>query len=689
MKFIKRIPITAGMISGEQAQQTDLWYTNEAGALVAVAPWVSGQNVSTGNRRSHDQKVWQALSTHASTAEPDTAPTLWAFVGPTNRWAAFDDAVGSAIQETGSLSFTLTPGQRFDSFGVLGMVGGEVKVYLAAPDLPVGEFWTNAAISDPYVVRSMVSGGGALCAFSGYRAHKTTDGTSWLTYGLPFVNTDYPVYFNGLFVAAGWYSSDCVNWTNSGTPLYGRTFNAGGVLIHTYQGKIYRSLNGQSWTLVAQFPYLEVNKDSFAAQGSTLFLMGDPDYGFVFYVSTDNGLTWAAPSGMTAPVQMPEFGNGLWLSATAHGSSENYQTSVDGVNWTNRSLPSTGFYYGDIAFADGLFVVCTYGYGSSSSIIHRSTNGITWLSSSVPGFLPYKANLVKAGGLWFASLSQGGENARCYSTDAANWQLCTFQGKTGEARNRPAYIYNRWVLVEGYSYQYGQVSVASAWVSDNGKNWVQKQLPSPACYDSLIGAFDRVFAYQGSYYGLPGLVASAGREFYSTTIPLIEDAEPVIDFWTYCFAGFKQKEDLIVTGLNSASYTNASINITINGATISDPVKLGTFNFGMVQVLGITEMGMKTGITNYSTYDVDSFGVTRITPRSFAKKINANVAVEREKYNTVYRALIEVKDTAVIVFPSDSDDYSEATTYGHIREWSLSIDYPTYTMLPIEVRGLT
>jgi hypothetical protein len=314
MKFIKRIPITAGMISNEQAQQTDLWYTNESGALVAVAPWVSGQNVATGDRRSHDQKVWQALNTHASTAEPDLSPTLWAFVAPTNRWAAFDDAVGSTMQETGSISFTLAPGERFDSFGCLGMVGSEL----------------TAEVIDP-----------------------------------------------------------------------------------------------------------------------------------------------------------------------------------------------------------------------------------------------------------------------------------------------------------------------------------------------IIGTF------------------------YTTTIPLIDDEDPVIDFWTYCFAGFKQKENILVTDLNSASYTTARIKITISGATTSDPVKLGTFNFGMVQVLGITEMGMKTGITNYSSYNVDQFGVTRIIPQTFAKKINANVMVDRASYNTVFQSLVDYKDTAVIVFPSDSEDYSKATTYGHIREWSLSIDYPTYTMLPIEVRGLT
>ena len=432
MRFIKRIPITEGMISGEQAQQTDLWYTREDGQLVGVLDWVNHKNVAIDERRSHDGKVWQALVAHAENTEPDKDPTRWAFVAPTNRWAAFDDAVGSYTRETGSLSFKLTPGAKFDSFGCLGMAGDVLEVDLEVP---------NTATLGGFVSRTLPS--------------------------------------------------------------------------------------SQSWSSVT-------------------------------------------------------FGNGLFVAVA--GTSAIAATSPDGITWTQRYLPSSQSWE-SVTFGGGLFVAV-----SGSSVAATSPDGTTWTQGTLPS--------------------------------SQSWRSVTFGNS---------------------------LFVAVAYASS---------VAATATYDNSI---------------------------YKTTIALIEDAEPVIDFWAYCFSGFKQKEDLIVTGLNSASYTNASITITLTGPT----VKLGTFNFGMVQVLGVTEMGMKTGITNYSTYDVDQFGVTRIVPRSFSKKINANVMVDRENYNTVYQALVDYKDTAVIVFPSDSEDYSKANAYGHIREWSLSIDYPTYTMLPIEVRGLT
>jgi hypothetical protein len=404
--------------------------------LVAVAPWVSGQNVATGDRRSHDPKVWQALNTHASTAEPDLSPTLWAFVAPTNRWAAFDDAVGSATQETGSISFTLTPGERFDSFGCLGMQGSSLIVDVEDPNANFFTDFVSRTLPSARFWSSVTYGGGVFIAVA--------------------VNSD---------LAAT--STDGINWIQTTLP------------------------SAQPWRSVT-------------------------------------------------------YGNGLFV-AVADGNVA--ATSTDGINWTSRTLPSEQTWY-SVTYGSGLFVAVAIGSNVAATATYSGT-------------------------------------------------------------------------------------------------------------------------------------------FYTTTIPLIEDEEPVIDFWTYCFAGFKQKENILVTGLNSASYTTARIKITISGATTTDPVKLGTFNFGMVQVLGITEMGMKTGITNYSSYNVDQFGVTRIIPQTFAKKINANVMVDRAGYNTVFQSLVDYKDTAVIVFPSDSEDYSKAITYGHIREWSLSIDYPTYTMLPIEVRGLT
>jgi hypothetical protein len=555
MKFIKRIPITAGMISNEQLQQTDLWYTNESGALVAVAPWVSGQNVATGDRRSHDQKVWQALNTHASTAEPDLSPTLWAFVAPTNRWAAFDDAVGSTMQETGSISFTLTPGERFDSFGCLGMLGSSLTVDVEDPNANFFTDFVGRTLPSSQAWRSVTHGGGLFVAVAENSnvSATSTDGINWTQRTLPSTQLWISVtYGNGLFVAVAWgnvaaTSTDGINWIQRTLP------------------------SSQIWYSVT-------------------------------------------------------YGSGLFVTV-AWGNVA--ATSTDGINWIQRTLPSSQNWF-SVTYGNNLFVAVS----DNSNVAATSTDGINWTSRTLPSAQVWRS-VTYGDGLFVAV--------------AANSNVCA--------------------------------------TSTDGINWTSRTLPSVRTWFSVTygnGLFVAVAANSNV-----AATATYSGSIYTDTIPLIDDEEPVIDFWTYCFAGFKQKENILVTGLNSASYTTARIKITISGATTTDPVKLGTFNFGMVQVLGITEMGMKTGITNYSSYNVDQFGVTRIIPQTFAKKINANVMVDRASYNTVFQSLVDYKDTAVIVFPSDSEDYSKAITYGHIREWSLSIDYPTYTMLPIEVRGLT
>jgi hypothetical protein len=158
--------------------------------------------------------------------------------------------------------------------------------------------------------------------------------------------------------------------------------------------------------------------------------------------------------------------------------------------------------------------------------------------------------------------------------------------------------------------------------------------------------------------------------------------------WTYFFAGFKQKTDLVITGLQSASYTTASLKVTIKGEN-GTPAKLGTLSYGLLFDVGAVEHGVTAGITNYSVYDVDSFGVTRITPRGFAKRVNVKAIVPTERFNTVFQTLTEYKDTPVITMVSMSDMYNSLTIYGHIREWGGEITYPTVTYFGMEIRGLT
>lgn len=65
------------------------------------------------------------------------------------------------------------------------------------------------------------------------------------------------------------------------------------------------------------------------------------------------------------------YGNGLFV-ATSSSSSNQYATSTDGVNWTTRSLPSSGTWI--VEYGDGKFVAVKSGTNESA----YSSDGILW-----------------------------------------------------------------------------------------------------------------------------------------------------------------------------------------------------------------------------------------------------------------------------------------------------------------------
>ncbi len=56
-----------------------------------------------------------------------TAPAKWIDIGPTNRWAMFDEAIGSATTATGSISVTLAP-PEIDTVGILDTDAAAIRI---------------------------------------------------------------------------------------------------------------------------------------------------------------------------------------------------------------------------------------------------------------------------------------------------------------------------------------------------------------------------------------------------------------------------------------------------------------------------------------------------------------------------------------------------------------------------------
>lgn len=127
------------------------------------------------------------------------------------------------------------------------------------------------------------------------------------------------------------------------------------------------------------------------------------------------------------------------------------------------------------------------------------------------------------------------------------------------------------------------------------------------------------------------------------------------------------------------------------GDTIDPTLKvsINELVFGVAENLGRTAYGMRTGIIDYSKKETNEFGVTSFVKRGFSKTMSCNVYVENEDYNRVVETLQSVLAEPTAWIGTEVDGYSNgALIFGAFKDYTLTISYPTYSMLNIEVQGL-
>ena len=117
MKVLAPISITPAMLTSSTVAETD------------HAEWVAGTAYTAGQKviRLTTHKVYEAL-TETTGDTPETSPTKWLDLGATNRWKAFDQKVGTATTQTGSIEWIIDPGQTVGSVGLLELVAESVRV---------------------------------------------------------------------------------------------------------------------------------------------------------------------------------------------------------------------------------------------------------------------------------------------------------------------------------------------------------------------------------------------------------------------------------------------------------------------------------------------------------------------------------------------------------------------------------
>lgn len=142
MKVIKPHLITDSMLVSSSVAEND------------YPAWVSGTTYALGARviRTGVHRVFERLIAGAGTVAPEmdrTSPPVWMDVGPTSKWAPFDNVVGTLATGPSPLNYTLRVGFT-DSLALFELHGryvdlvmkdatGGVVVYQKRIDLEVGD----------------------------------------------------------------------------------------------------------------------------------------------------------------------------------------------------------------------------------------------------------------------------------------------------------------------------------------------------------------------------------------------------------------------------------------------------------------------------------------------------------------------------------------------------------------------
>jgi hypothetical protein len=100
MQIIEPVSITDAMLVSSSLPETD------------YAAWNAGTAYAVGDRaiRATTHSVYLRLVAGTTATAPELDTANWQRVGPTNRWAMFDQATGTASSGATSITFTIAPG---------------------------------------------------------------------------------------------------------------------------------------------------------------------------------------------------------------------------------------------------------------------------------------------------------------------------------------------------------------------------------------------------------------------------------------------------------------------------------------------------------------------------------------------------------------------------------------------------
>lgn len=96
--------------------------------------WASGATYALGARVIAAHRIYESAAAGNVGNDPAAGSTAWINLGPTNRWAMFDEALGSLTERSGNIAVVIDPVDAVNAIALLDVTGSTVRVQASGYD---------------------------------------------------------------------------------------------------------------------------------------------------------------------------------------------------------------------------------------------------------------------------------------------------------------------------------------------------------------------------------------------------------------------------------------------------------------------------------------------------------------------------------------------------------------------------
>jgi hypothetical protein len=198
-----------------------------------------------------------------------------------------------------------------------------------------------------------------------------------------------------------------------------------------------------------------------------------------------------------------------------------------------------------------------------------------------------------------------------------------------------------------------------------------------------VGFIDSVAALNIEGKSIQINVRDANDILLYTIKKSLVSVEGIYDPYTYFFSPIDYITDFVVTDLPIIA--GGRYRVVIESP--SGIAKCGSLLIGKLINIGETEYGMRIGIQDYSVKTADEFGDFTITERSYSKEMTLTTFVRNELVNSLANNFNKLRATPLVWI--GSDQFSASFIYGFYKDYGVVVQYPTHSVVQLEIEGLS